>query len=83
MAITRQPRMQSTSLPTVEPALAYSVEDAAILVDSSRSQLYEDIRDQRLVAIKNGARTLIRHEALVAYLDLLEAEAEQATRWRR
>lgn len=71
------------SLPAVEPALAYSVAQAAKLVNCSRSQLYEDIRDERLATIRNGGRRLVRHEALLAYLDLLEAERDQQTRWRR
>jgi excisionase family DNA binding protein len=54
--------------------LAYPVTEAADLLGISRSQLYELFSTGQVASVKIGARRLIRHEALVAYLDRLEAD---------
>jgi excisionase family DNA binding protein len=52
--------------------LAYPVTEAAELIGVSRSQLYELFSTGEVTSVKIGARRLVRHEALVAYLDRLE-----------
>ena len=52
--------------------LAYPVNEAADLLGVSRSQLYELFSTGEVASVKIGARRLVRHEALVDYLDQLE-----------
>lgn len=52
--------------------LAYPVAEAAQLLGVSRSQLYELFNTGDVPSVKIGTRRLVRHEALVAYLDRLE-----------
>jgi excisionase family DNA binding protein len=53
--------------------LAYPVNEAAELLGVSRSQLYELFSTGEVASLKIGTRRLVRHEALVDYLDRLEA----------
>jgi|SaaInlStandDraft_6_1057023.scaffolds.fasta_scaffold257992_2 hypothetical protein len=49
--------------------IAYNIEDAC--KESGKigtSKLYQDIADGKLIAHKNGRRTVILHENLLAYL---------------
>jgi excisionase family DNA binding protein len=55
--------------------LAYPVNEAAHLLGVSRSQLYELFSTGQVGSVKIGAKRLVRHEALVAYLDKLEEDA--------
>jgi excisionase family DNA binding protein len=57
--------------------LAYPVNEAANLLGVSRSQLYELFSTGEVTSVKIGARRLVRHEVLVAYLDRLEADHVQ------
>jgi excisionase family DNA binding protein len=57
--------------------LAYPVNEAADLLGVSRSQLYELFSTGEVASVKIGARRLVRHEALVAYLDRLEVDHVQ------
>jgi len=50
------------------PKLAYAIEVAAEQSDSSRSEIYEALKRGDLRAKKNGRRTVILHDDLVAYL---------------
>lgn len=52
--------------------LAYPVNEAADLLGVSRSQLYELFSTGEVSSVKIGARRLVRHEALVDYLNRLE-----------
>jgi excisionase family DNA binding protein len=42
-----------------------------------RTSIFEAIRRGRLKAVKAGRRTLVRHEALVSYLDTLPPAGTQ------
>ena len=57
---------------THRPRLAYSIPEAAELLAIGRTYVYDLIRRGDLPTVKSGRRRLIRHEALVAYLDTLE-----------
>ena len=48
--------------------LAYPVQEAAEKANSSRSEIYEALKRGDLRAKKNGRRTVILHDDLVAYL---------------
>jgi excisionase family DNA binding protein len=52
--------------------LAYTIKDAVKLTGMSRTRLYEELKNGRLVAKKVGRSTLIPHESLEAWLDNLE-----------
>lgn len=58
---------------TAPPKLAYTVDEAVKALGIGRSKLYEAIRAGDLRSIKAGGRTLIRAEALTAFLDAAEA----------
>ena len=68
--------MTVTSLPapasTGGPQLVYSVVEAADALRLGRTHVYDLIRQGKLNSVKSGARRVIRHEHLVAYLDSLE-----------
>lgn len=53
--------------------LAYGPREAAEMLGISRARLYELLEDGTVQSVKLGRRRLIRHEALVALLDRLEA----------
>lgn len=53
------------------PPMAITVDDAVKASGQSRSALYEDIRDGKLVARKRGTRTVILVADLKAYLEAL------------
>jgi excisionase family DNA binding protein len=54
--------------------LAYGPAEAAALLGISRARLYELMAAGDIPSMKLGARRLIRHDRLVAYLDQLEAD---------
>ena len=58
--------------------LAFSVEEAARALGIGRTQLYYEIREGRLRAVKCGRRTLIRRSDAEAWLDLLTEEERNA-----
>jgi excisionase family DNA binding protein len=55
----------------MDDALAYSIKTASQKADVGRSKIYEEIKAGRLRAVKLGARTLIKHNDLVAWLETL------------
>lgn len=55
--------------------LAYRVKEAADALAISRSRFYELVAAGDIRVLKDGARTLVRHTELVAYLDRLEDTA--------
>jgi len=68
---------------TAAQALVYTVVEAAAALRVSRSFVYEEIKAERLKAMKIGDRRLVRRQALVDYLDLVEEENDVERRWRR
>jgi excisionase family DNA binding protein len=56
----------------------YRVPEAMRLLSMSRSVLYNQIRAGRLRSVKEGTVRLIPADAIVAYVALLETEAEAA-----
>jgi excisionase family DNA binding protein len=59
---------------TVAP-LAYSPAQAARALGISRSTLYTLVKDGRIPIVKIGTRSVIRHAALLAFLDALDKAA--------
>lgn len=53
----------------------YRVDEAARLLNLSRSVLYEQIRARRIRVVKQGRSTRLSARALQDYVDLLEREA--------
>jgi len=51
--------------------LAYSIADAVKVTGVGRSRLYELIKSGDIPTRKCGARTLIRHQDLQAFIDAL------------
>jgi hypothetical protein len=51
------------------------VPDVVEMTSLSRATLFTEIARGRLQAVKCGRRTLITHDALVAYVELLQREA--------
>lgn len=56
----------------------YRVHEATVLLSLSRSAIYEELRAGRLQSCWRGRSRLIPAAALVAYVELLIAEAEAA-----
>ena len=54
------------------PREAYSVHEAAEVLGIGRTLAYDLIRRGQLRSVKIGARRVVRHAAIVAYLDELE-----------
>lgn len=63
----------------LEP-LAYTVQTAAVVSDTSRTILYEEMKSGKLRAVKRGSRTLILAEDLQAWLHSLPAAYAEAPR---
>jgi len=76
MTVTSLPAPASTGGPPRNaqalPRLAYSVAEAADVLGVGRTLAYDLIRRGELRSVKIGARRVVRHDALVAYLDSLE-----------
>ena len=51
--------------------LTYAVAEAASALGVSKSRIYGLVKDNKLPAVKDGTKILIRAEALEAYLDSL------------
>lgn len=58
--------------------LAYPPAEAARLLGLSQARIYQLLADGSLPSLKIGKSRRIRHEAIVAFLDLYEAEARVA-----
>jgi hypothetical protein len=48
-----------TALPPLDAHQRYSIEEACAYLRKGRSALYQDIRDERIKTIKDGARTYV------------------------
>lgn len=55
--------------PTTETKFAYSIEEAAELLSIKRDSLYELIHTKQLGSFKVGARRLIAHQQLEAFIE--------------
>jgi excisionase family DNA binding protein len=51
--------------------MAYRVPDATVASGIARTRLYELMKEGKLVAVKDGRRTLILADSLKAYLESL------------
>lgn len=60
----------------VPDPLAYGVAEAAIALSVSESQIWIWLRQGRIRTFKAGARTLIRREELLRFLDALAADSQ-------
>ena len=59
------------------PARAlYDVPEAMVILNLSRTQIYELIRSRRLVTVTQGRRRLVPAEAITDYVALLLREAQ-------
>ena len=58
---------------TLVDKMAYTIPEMCNRAGISRSTAYLEIRAGRLVAVKSGRRTLIRHDDLVRWLEELPA----------
>jgi len=67
----RSPRGQS-SIPV---RALYDVPEAMVLLSLSRTQIYELIRNRRLVTVTQGRRRLVPAASISAYVELLLREA--------
>lgn len=55
------------------PAYAFSLEQVTDLTGLGRTSIFQAIRDRRLVAKKNGRRTIVLKADLEAFLSNLES----------
>ena len=53
----------------------YAVSEAMVLLNLSRTQIYELIRSRRLVTVTQGRRRLVPAASISAYVELLLREA--------
>jgi excisionase family DNA binding protein len=63
--------------PTGDSPRLYRIPEAMRLLSISRSTLYEQLRAGRLRSVTQGRTRLIPAEAVIAYIELLVAEADQ------
>jgi excisionase family DNA binding protein len=64
----------------VSEQLLYRLRDAAPKVGVGLTKLREEIAAGRLETVRVGRSVLVPHEALVAYVELLRAEADATGR---
>ncbi|KAA1033956.1 helix-turn-helix domain-containing protein [Pseudonocardia sp. EV170527-09] len=57
----------------------YRVSEAMLLLSLSRSVIYELIRSGRLGSVTEGRTRLVPATAIAAYIELLTAEAKEAS----
>ena len=62
----------------MQQKIAYSVNDLVQSGIGCRSRIHQLIRDGKLIAHKNGSRTIVLDEDLRRYLDSLPKVAETA-----
>ncbi|MGH9187202.1 MAG: helix-turn-helix domain-containing protein [Acidimicrobiales bacterium] len=67
--------LSTVASPAFDERLAYSPGQAGVLLGLSRSRVYELLADGSLASFKIGRNRRIRRDALVAFLDRLEASA--------
>lgn len=58
----------------------YTVAEAVVLLNYSRSQIYELIRAGRLETVNEGRSRRVPAESITAYVNLLRREAKEAGR---
>lgn len=63
--------------PSSIPRLAYTVPEASVVTAIPETKLWEDIRTRRLRSFRYGHCRRVSHEALVAYVGLLELVTER------
>src|SRR6516164_4107905 len=63
----------------MNPPLAYSIAQACEIANISRTSVYDAIKSGKLIARKNGRRTVILAEDLRLWLQDLPARTPQAT----
>ena len=63
----------------MNPPLAYSIAQACEIANISRTSVYDAIKSRKLIARKNGRRTVILAEDLRLWLQDLPARTPQAT----
>ncbi len=64
--------MSQTDLTTVSPRLLYRAEEAAFLLNISRTRIFELLRSNQLRSVTYGRSRLIPHTALVEFVEQLE-----------
>jgi excisionase family DNA binding protein len=60
----------------------YTVPEAMVRLNLSRTMIYELIRSGRLLTVTQGRRRLVPAQSLSGYVDLLISEAREASRDR-
>jgi hypothetical protein len=84
--------METASIPNINPAappalkpFAVTIRKAQVLLgDKSRSEVYEAVAHGKLVALKDGGKTLITLSSIEAYMaSLPRAEIKPSARRRR
>lgn len=64
---------------SLPPRQLYRVCEAMLLLPLSRSVIYELIRSGRLASVTEGRTRLVPASAIAAYIELLTAEAKEAS----
>jgi excisionase family DNA binding protein len=67
--------------PQAQPRLVYTPTEAARLISVSRARVFELLAAGELEGFLHGRKRYIRHEALVAYIDRIEAEADPGAKF--
>ncbi|GAA0944481.1 hypothetical protein GCM10009554_38680 [Kribbella koreensis] len=68
----------STVTPLVPTRALYTVAEAVVLLNYSRSQVYELIRLGRLGTVSEGRSRRVPADAITEYVNLLKMEAKEA-----
>lgn len=68
----------STVAPLVPTRALYTVAEAVVLLNMSRSQVYELIRLGRLGTVCEGRSRRVPADAITEYVNLLKMEAKEA-----
>jgi excisionase family DNA binding protein len=68
----------SNVLPLVPTRALYTVAEAVVLLNYSRSQVYELIRLGRLQTVSEGRSRRVPADSITAYVNLLILEAKEA-----
>lgn len=75
--LNAEERIQLPSSPKgmkLNKPLVYSISDATQVLGIGRTTLYQLIKDGKITSFKLGARTFIRHEDLVAFVEQCHQE---------
>ena len=64
-----------------QPApMMYKIPEVMVMLRMSRHAIYDQVRRGRLKIVKQGRATFVTAEAVTAYVELLEREAEAGAR---